>query len=145
MHAPKIERDSGESECIALRRILNLPSSFINRSWLNAAVLNEANRHRVGNKPMQTVSDTSKKRRLRLLDHLFRAPNRDPMRGIVLSCRNSIITPAVRRPGRSRKHWMFETKDAGVFFHLLNPAFTCSDASSPPMRPSLRVGVFAPS
>ena len=93
--------DAFQQKC--LRRILNIPPTFIDRSWTNAKVLETASHYR----PQKTVSEILQTRKFKLIGHLLRSQNNDVMRCSVISSNNAIATPAFRRPGRPRHYWTF--------------------------------------
>ena len=93
--------DAFQQKC--LRRILNIPPIFIDRTWTNARVLEVASNHR----PQTTVNAILQTRKLKLIGHLLRSQANDVMRCSVFSPNNVLATPALRRPGRPRHNWTF--------------------------------------
>ena len=91
--------DACQQKC--LRRILNIPPTFIDRTWSNSRVLEVACHHR----PQATVSAVLQTRKLKLIRHLLRSQVNDVLRCSVISSNNVLATPALRRPGRPRHHW----------------------------------------
>ena len=96
-----------------LRRILNIPPTFINRIWTNARVLEAVSKHR----PQTTVSAILQIRKLKLIGHLLRSQVNDVMRCSIIFPNNLLATPALRRPGRPRHNWTFlGLKTAWTYF-----------------------------
>ena len=58
--------DAFQQKC--LRRILNIPPTFIDRTWSNSRVLEVASHHR----PQATASAVLQTRKLKLIGHLLR-------------------------------------------------------------------------
>ena len=110
----------------ALRRILKIPSTFIDRAQTDQVVLQTANTHGVY---VQKLSDFWRQRKISLLGHIVRADANDPLRQVIFENQTCIPRkPPYRRQGRPRVDWLTETvKDT---FHCLG--------HSPPQEPSLQ-------
>ena len=94
----------------AIRRILNIPPTFINRDMTNNYVLQQAdrelNKDNAGPKrKVKLISDIIKHRQASLLGHVIRSEERDPME--MVSFGNEELTPLEdiqRRVGRLEKN-----------------------------------------
>ena len=109
-----------------LRRILKIPSTFIDRAQTNQVVPQKTNTHGVY---VQKLSDFWRQRKISLLGHILRADANDPLRQVIFENQTCIPRkPPYRRQGRPRVDWLTETvKDT---FHCLG--------HSPPQEPSLQ-------
>ena len=94
-----------------LRKILKLPTTFINRETTNAFVYAEANKEiqRLGGKPIQNMSDLHKQRLKILLAKLITLAQsgNDPIARATLQ--DNLIAPhdyGKKRVGRPRLNWV---------------------------------------
>jgi hypothetical protein len=95
-----------------LRKILKLPTTFINREYTNAFVYSEANRasRRTGTNPIITMTEFHKQRRKIMLAKLIIAAGQEPCARVTLQ--DSLIAPhdyGKRRVGRPRVNWVRRT------------------------------------
>lgn len=95
-----------------LRRILQVPPTFIDRSWTNHRVIDTLRQQH--NIKVHRFSDMWKAQKLSLLGHVLRASQHDPMRQVIFEGPTKI--PRIchcKRVGKPRADWLIETmKDA---------------------------------
>ena len=96
----------------SLRRILHIPSTFIDRQQTNASMY-ERIRNEFGCR-FEHFADTWRKTKIGLLGHILRASIADPLAQVTFKADGvTPRTPAQKRPGRPRLDWVVETyKDA---------------------------------
>jgi len=101
-----------------LRRILRVPSTYIDREWTNQRVIDTLTQ-RFGYKHVG-LSTRWKQNKIRLLGHIFRSSPQDPMREVLFE--TGTFFPRIehtRRVGKPRAHWLLETcQDA---YALIDP------------------------
>ena len=104
-----------------LRKILGVPSTYVNRAWTNQAVLHELSQ-RYGYKHIR-LSTKWKHKKITLLGHIIRAESEDPMREVLFE--TGTFRPRVehiRRVGKPRANWLIETyKDAHTIIDNVTP------------------------
>ena len=104
-----------------LRKILGVPSTYVNRAWTNQAVLHELSQ-RHGYKHIR-LSTKWKHKKITLLGHIIRAESEDPMREVLFE--TGTFRPRVehiRRVGKPRANWLIETyKDAHTIIDNVTP------------------------
>ena len=91
-----------------LRKILRVPTIFVNREWTNQKVIDTLE-HRFKYSPTK-LSIRWKNNKLRLLGHILRAPQDDPMREVLFE--SGTLRPRIEhciRGGKSQAQWLFET------------------------------------
>ena len=88
-----------------LRRILGVPSSYIDRTFTNAKVFEMVSEYR--RTPQLSVADLYYRQQLKFVGHLLRCDGNDPMRRLIVTPQNEIAAPLYRRPGRPRNSWSF--------------------------------------
>ena len=93
-----------------LRKILNMKASYIDRTNTNATILRKAseikNPTNVAGKNVKTFSEYLATQQNKLLCHIARAPEDDPMRQCTFNRNtNYPYSVAKRRVGRPRKDW----------------------------------------
>jgi len=99
----------------AIRRILNIPPTFINRDMTNNYVLQQAeielNKDNVGPKrKVKMISDIIKQRQASFLGHVIRSEERDPMKMVSFGNEElNSLEDIQLRVGRPRKKWVHET------------------------------------
>ena len=85
----------------------------MNRQNTNESIMKKANewiQTQCKTKEIKTIEQTCNLRRIKLLGHILRAPNEDPMRRLVFendSARSLII--GIKRVGGPKKNWTDET------------------------------------
>ena len=98
-----------------LRHILGIPPTFIDRSNTDADVIRQAefeiNRNRTGPyKRIQRLTDIIKARKCKLLGHVIRAEDTDPMKMVTFKPNSlKLMAPQSKRVGRPRLNWIAET------------------------------------
>ena len=94
-----------------LRRILKIPSTYIDRTQTNDVVLQKANETGTHT---QRLSESWKEQKLKLLGHILRADHSDPLRQVLFESGTNIPRyHIIRRSGRPKLDWLLETmKDA---------------------------------
>ena len=94
-----------------LRKILNLPSTFIDRRFTNRHVLQRASNLMSPHGNNILFSHCYNERRARLLGHIARASQEDPLRQISFQ-HDSVnrIPYGKKRSGRPRQNWLHYTK-----------------------------------
>ena len=101
-----------------LRRILRVPSTYIDREWTNQRVIDTLTQ-RFGYKHVG-LSTRWKQNKIRLLGHIFRSSPQDPMREVLFE--TGTFFPRIEhtgRVGKPRAHWLLETcQDA---YALIDP------------------------
>ena len=104
-----------------LRKILGVPSTYVNRAWTNQAVLHELSQ-RYGYKHIR-LSTKWKHKKITLLGHIIRAESEDPMREVLFE--TGTFRPRVehiRRVGKPRANWLIEPyKDAHTIIDNVTP------------------------
>ena len=104
-----------------LRKILGVPSTYVNRAWTNQTVLHELSQ-RYGYKHIR-LSTKWKHKKITLLGHIIRAESEDPMREVLFE--TGTFRPRVehiRRVGKPRANWLIETyKDAHTIIDNVTP------------------------
>ena len=119
-------------QCKALRNILNLKHTFIDRNNTNEFVINKANEvlSILNNKDIKIlhISDFIIQQRIKFCGHLIRASDDDPTRNITFE-KNSAkpVDPGKRRIGGPRKHWTIETLKLIWGLHYPQTPFTGSE------------------
>jgi hypothetical protein len=118
-----------------LRKILKLPTTFVNREATNSFVYTEANKHnaRLGGKPIEKMSDFHKQRRKILLAKLITLSQSVNEPSARATLQDNLIAPhdyGTKRVGRPRLNWVkttisdfwdevkkhyHEARDLGVF------------------------------
>lgn len=91
-----------------LRRILRVPSTYIDREWTNQRVIDHLVQH-FGYYHVK-LSTRWKKSKIRLLGHIFRSSVQDPMREVLFE--TGTLMPRIehtKRVGKPRAHWLLET------------------------------------
>ena len=98
-----------------LRKILRMSTTFINRANTNKKVLQEATKvayHKDGdNRVLRLYSDQHKDRKAKLLGHIARASNEDPLRQVTFqadTCQR--VEYGKKRVGKPRQNWIHQTK-----------------------------------
>ena len=101
-----------------LRRILRVPSTYIDREWTNQRVIDTLTQ-RFGYKHVG-LSTRWKQNKIRLLGHIFRSSPQDPMREVLFETGTFFLRiERTRRVGKPRAHWLLETcQDA---YALIDP------------------------
>ena len=98
-----------------LRRILKLPTTYIDKRNTNARVYELASQAAFPNQPTKKVKPFSQEldgRRARLAGHILRAPNSDLLRQV--SCQPDSAEPiniGRRRVGHPRQQWLFRSNE----------------------------------
>ena len=91
-----------------IRRLMNIPPTFEDRSWTNDRVSEEAS-IALG-KPIRLFSEVWQSAKFKLLGHILRTAEGDPMREVVVAqgtwCPRTV---PYRRRGARRKQWIAET------------------------------------
>ena len=91
-----------------LRRVLRVPSTYIDREWTNQRVINTLT-HQYGYHFVK-LSHRWKSNKIRLLGHILRSSSQDPMREVLFETGTYI--PRIehtKRVGKPRAHWLLET------------------------------------
>ena len=69
-------------------------------------LLKTANKHAKNDeKPYSPPSEAIRKNKMKVLGHVLRSPQEDPMRTVTVKRKCKFITPKKRRVGRPRLHW----------------------------------------
>ena len=98
-----------------LRKIIGWQPTFIDRSKTNASAIEEINRIIISANPntqncFKPISEKIQLRQAKLLGHILRASNDDPMRQITFKPSTGDWNhPNKKRVGRPRANWLFET------------------------------------
>jgi len=112
-----------------LRKILNIPTTFIDRSNTNQYVINKANEamnHNANNRTNRNVngtvqqlpnkkqivlfSDMLKNKRMKLAEHIIRAPSSDPLRQVTYEMNTAKPKQyGKRRIGGPKQQWVYQT------------------------------------
>jgi hypothetical protein len=109
--------DAFQMRC--LRRILKIPSSFIDRRYSNRVVLQRCTAILYTNqgdqREFELFSQSYLHRKSKLLDHLLRAGPEDPMRQIFFQPKSAIRPQYSRkRIGRPKQNWLHYAKKTYV-------------------------------
>ena len=101
----------------SLRRILDIPSTYIDRSYTNErlySLIREQYRCHY-----ESFGESWRKRKCKFLGHILRCHHSDPLHQVTFSYDSvSSRTPPLLRPGRPRADWLFETyKDACQYLY----------------------------
>ena len=99
----------------SLRKILKRPPTFIDRSCTNQKILEEATAiafpTRGDNRQIIRFSDYHMNRRCKLLGHIIRSSNDDPMRQVsFVDSTASRVDYGTKRVGKPRQNWLHITK-----------------------------------
>ena len=99
-----------------IRKNLKIPPTFIDRTWTNQKVFEEANaKIREGSThsymarvlKVRPITEYIYKKKLQLLGHIIRCNNKDPLRQVTFADhRLTPLKPALRRVGRPRDKWV---------------------------------------
>ena len=126
----------------SLRRILNVPPTFIDRTQTNQVVREQVEQYGVD---ATNFSQVWKNQKLKLFGHILRANHKDPLRQVLFSY-NSFAPRNIplKRRGRPKLDWLQETiKDA---YHALGrvapPSPTHQDVLQLVDVAALRCGPF---
>ena len=126
----------------SLRRILNVPPTFIDRTQTNQVVREQVEQYGVD---ATNFSHVWKNQKLKLFGHILRANHKDPLRQVLFSY-NSFAPRNIplKRRGRPKLDWLQETiKDA---YHALGrvapPSPTHQDVLQLVDVATLRCGPF---
>ena len=90
-----------------IRRLMNIPPTHVDRTWTNDMVYTRASEE--CGKPIMRFSDMYNRQKLRLLGHILRADETDPMRQVTFE--GNTWKPrnvTARRRGRPRDQWLVE-------------------------------------
>lgn len=111
----------------SLRRILDIPSTYIDRSYTNERLYSLI-REQYGCH-YESFGESWRKRKCKLLGHILRCHHSDPLHQVTFSYDNvSSRTPPLLRPGRPRADWLCETyKDACQYLYGPLRVFDISD------------------
>ena len=107
----------------SLRKILQRPSSFVDRQYTNQKILDEATSiafpTRGDTKKNSVYSEYHMHRRAKLLGHILRSSNDDPLRQVsFLPNSASRVDCGKKRVGKPRQNWLHHTKSF-VYEHIL--------------------------
>ena len=98
-----------------IRQILNKTHTYWNRDHTNKHLIEEATKAAYPNKPWKKIklfSQFYQERKIKLMGHIIRASNSDPLRSVTFQ--PDTITPipldSKRRVGRPKIDWIEETK-----------------------------------
>lgn len=90
-----------------LRSLLQLPSTYIDRTFTHAYLRNEVQRRLSARKTLSPISQRLRARRLKWLGHLLRAHETNALRSVILhSDTHTPRFPPIRRVGRPRTNWV---------------------------------------
>ena len=126
----------------SLRRILNVPPTFIDRTQTNQVVREQVEQYGVD---ATNFSQVWKNQKLKLFGHILRANHKDPLRQVLFSY-NSFAPRNIplKRRGRPKLDWLQETiKDAlftpweGWLHLLLHTKMFCNWWMLPPFGADL--------
>ena len=95
-----------------LRRILGIPPTFVDRTWTNKKVLEKLrDEHNI---TVGLFSAAWRKKKVKLLGHILRAPKYDPMRQVLFEKGTVVPRVELRKIiGKPKANWLIETyKDA---------------------------------
>ena len=98
-----------------IRKILKLETTFINRANLHANVLKRATQIAYpkpeDTRKIQRFSDFHKDRKAKLLGHILRTDNEDPLRQISFQNTSAYrVEYGKERVGKPRQNWIHQTK-----------------------------------
>ena len=95
-----------------LRKILRIPTTYIDRRYTNQRVYETATRmaYPLGNSTIKPFSTTLDERRAKLAAHILRSSDNDPMRQVTYKPGSAdAVEVGKRRIGRPRQHWTFHS------------------------------------
>ena len=98
-----------------IRQILNKTHTYWNRDHTNKHLLDEATKAAYPNKPWKRIkllSQFYQERKIKLMGHIIRANDNDPLRAVTFLPNSLTPIPwdAKKRPGRPKIDWIEETK-----------------------------------
>jgi hypothetical protein len=98
-----------------LRQLMKKKHTYYDRTHTNDHVLKEASKtaYPKGDKQIRRFSEFHEKRKIKLLGHIIRAPNNDPLRQVTFKD-NTAERPerGTLRVGRPKQNWIKATKEA---------------------------------